>query len=229
MTPGAKAILDQTIPMKSKRVAFILCLLFGFLGIHRFYAGKWFTGLLQMFTLGGFGIWWAIDLLIIVCGGFRDASGVVVGQAPHGQSSQSNHPRTNDPSTMPPLVPAEDWIMKAKQTPYWKFLLGANLFKSYQLDFVEKKGDQITVAVQSGKTCTFRIGEFKGKYIKTKEGNRAFTFKSTVGPAQKVTFTETLLQMPEEWWDELEAKLGASESGLSKVFQGAKSLIDFVP
>ena len=57
--------------------------------------------------------------------------------------------------------------MKAKHTPYWKFLLGANLFKSYQLDFVEKKGDQITVAVQSGKVCTFRIGEFKGKYILT--------------------------------------------------------------
>jgi len=214
--------------MKSKGVAFILCLLFGWLGIHRFYAGKWFTGLLQMFTFGGFVIWWAIDLLIIVCGGFKDASGVVVGQSPHSQSSQSVHPGTSVSSIMPPPVPAQDWLMKAKQTPYWKFLLGANLFKSYQLDYVEKKGDQITVAVQSGKTCTFRIGEFKGKYIKTKEGNRDFTFKSTVGPAQKVTFRETLLQMPEEWWDELEFKLGASESGLSKVLHGAKDLLDEV-
>ena len=118
--------------------------------------------------------------------------------------------------------------MKAKHTPYWKFLLGANLFKSYQLDFVEKKGDQITVAVQSGKVCTFRIGEFKGKYILTKEGNRDFTFKSTVGPAQKVIFRETQLQMPEEWWDELATKLDACESGLSKLLHGAKDLIDLM-
>lgn len=214
--------------MKSKGVAFILCLLFGWLGIHRFYAGKWFTGLLQMFTCGGFVVWWAIDLLIIMCGGFKDASGVIIGQAPHSQSSRNVHPRAGGPSVIPPPVPTQDWIMKAKHTPYWKFLLGANLFKSYQLDFVEKKGDQITVAVQSGKVCTFRIGEFKGKYILTKEGNRDFTFKSTVGPAQKVIFRETQLQMPEEWWDELATKLDACESGLSKLLHGAKDLIDLM-
>ena len=79
---------------------------------------------------------------------------------------------------------------------------------------------QITIAVQSGKTYSFRIGEFKGEYTKTREGNRDFTLKSTIDPTMKITFRETLLQMPEKWWDELEEKLGASESGLSKVLHG---------
>ena len=115
---------------------------------------------------------------------------------------------------------AQNWIMKAKPTPYWKFILGANIFKGYQLDFAKREGDMITIAVQSGKTYSFRIGEFKGEHTKTREGNRDFTLKSTIDPTMKITFRETLLQMPEKWWDELEEKLGASESGLSKVLHG---------
>src|SRR5215210_2703272 len=73
---------------------------------------------------------------------------------------------TTDNSSLPAAI-QEDWVMKAKPTSSWKFLLGANIFKGYQLDFVEKKGETITVAVQSGKKCSFKIGEFKGRYFKT--------------------------------------------------------------
>jgi len=42
-------------------VCWILLTFLGFLGIHRFYMGKWGTGLLYLFTLGLFGIGWLYD------------------------------------------------------------------------------------------------------------------------------------------------------------------------
>ena len=53
--------------MKNKWLAFVLCFLFGWLGVHRFYEGKIGTGLLYMFTGGLFGIGWLIDLIILLC------------------------------------------------------------------------------------------------------------------------------------------------------------------
>ncbi|MGP1579742.1 MAG: NINE protein [Wolinella sp.] len=44
---------------KNKWVALLLCFFVGWLGIHRFYEGKTFTGILYFFTLGAFfgGFW----------------------------------------------------------------------------------------------------------------------------------------------------------------------------
>ena len=53
----------------------VLCLLLGVFGAHRFYAGKTGTAVLQLFTLGGLGIWWLVDLLFILFGEFTDAEG----------------------------------------------------------------------------------------------------------------------------------------------------------
>ncbi len=44
----------------------------GVLGIHRFYVGKVGTGVLQLVTVGGFGIWALVDLVLILVGTFRD-------------------------------------------------------------------------------------------------------------------------------------------------------------
>lgn len=60
---------------RSWLVTLLLCIFFGYLGVHRFYAGKIGTGLIQLFTIGGFGIWWLIDLILILVGEFRDAQG----------------------------------------------------------------------------------------------------------------------------------------------------------
>ena len=58
---------------RSRLVALILGLPLGFLGLPRFYVGRWQTGVLQFFTLGGLGIWWLYDLVLILGGDFRDA------------------------------------------------------------------------------------------------------------------------------------------------------------
>ena len=56
----------------------LLCLLLGAFGAHRFYVGKIWTGVIQLFTLGGFGIWAFIDLIMIIVGKFRDKHGYVI-------------------------------------------------------------------------------------------------------------------------------------------------------
>ena len=55
--------------------AVILCVLFGVFGAHRFYTGKIGTAVLQLFTLGGLGIWATIDLIFLILGNFRDKEG----------------------------------------------------------------------------------------------------------------------------------------------------------
>ena len=60
---------------KSRSAALLLCFFFGVYGVHRFYVGKAGTGILYLFTAGGFGIGWVIDMITIACGVFRDSQG----------------------------------------------------------------------------------------------------------------------------------------------------------
>jgi TM2 domain-containing membrane protein YozV len=56
----------------------LLCFFLGGLGIHRFYVGKVGTGILQLVTLGGLGIWVLIDFVMIVVGKFKDKQGLPI-------------------------------------------------------------------------------------------------------------------------------------------------------
>ncbi len=60
---------------KERLVALILCFFLGGLGVHRFYVGKVGSGIVQILTLGGLGIWVLLDLISIFCGAFQDNEG----------------------------------------------------------------------------------------------------------------------------------------------------------
>ena len=60
---------------KSRGIAFILAIVLGVFGAHRFYVGKIGTGLLMLCTVGGLGIWYLYDVIMVATGSFRDADG----------------------------------------------------------------------------------------------------------------------------------------------------------
>ena len=60
---------------KSQLVALLLCVLIGGLGIHRFYLGYTWQGIVQLLTAGGCGIWALIDLIRIITGDLKPKDG----------------------------------------------------------------------------------------------------------------------------------------------------------
>ena len=54
---------------------FLLTFFVGILGVHRFYVGKIGTGVLMLITLGGLGVWFLVDLLLVVTGQFTNKDG----------------------------------------------------------------------------------------------------------------------------------------------------------
>jgi hypothetical protein len=63
---------------KSRGVALALACVLGPFGGHRFYVDKTRTGIIMAITLGGLGLWWIYDLILVASGSFRDAQGRLV-------------------------------------------------------------------------------------------------------------------------------------------------------
>ena len=73
--------MTETVVEKSKKgfvPTLLLALFLGGLGIHRFFVGKIGTGILQLITLGGLGIWALIDVIMIAVGSFKDKAGLPI-------------------------------------------------------------------------------------------------------------------------------------------------------
>lgn len=56
----------------------LLCFFFGGFGVHRFYVGKVGTGVLQLLTFGGLGIWVLIDFVLIATSNFTDKNNNII-------------------------------------------------------------------------------------------------------------------------------------------------------
>ncbi|HSJ65301.1 MAG TPA: TM2 domain-containing protein [Gemmatimonadaceae bacterium] len=74
---GAQQPSLMPVGRSDKRIlpAALLSFFFGVFGVHRFYVGKVGTGILQLCTLGGLGIWAIVDFIFVVTGSFTDKDG----------------------------------------------------------------------------------------------------------------------------------------------------------
>lgn len=73
--PPARGIPAPGEGSKSFIATWLLSLFLGIFGVDRFYLGKIGTGILKLVTLGGAGIWWLIDLIMVLAGATRDVRG----------------------------------------------------------------------------------------------------------------------------------------------------------
>ena len=48
------------------------------LGAHRFFLKRYASAILFILTIGGFGIWWIVDFILIVTGSMADNHGKIV-------------------------------------------------------------------------------------------------------------------------------------------------------
>ncbi|HEY1085353.1 MAG TPA: TM2 domain-containing protein [Candidatus Saccharimonadales bacterium] len=67
--------MTQHSQQKEFMPTFLFSLLLGSLGVDRFYLGKVGTGIAKLLTVGGFGVWYVIDIVLILTDQMKDAEG----------------------------------------------------------------------------------------------------------------------------------------------------------
>jgi TM2 domain-containing membrane protein YozV len=107
------------VPLKSVGIAYVLLLLFGFLGIHRFYLNRIGTGILYLFTFGFFFIGAFVDLFLIPSM-VREENGKLLG----GQIYSV--PMVQPSPTMQPPTPQP--VFKTKEGPNLPLIIAGSAF-----------------------------------------------------------------------------------------------------
>lgn len=76
-------VVNRQVPVyanqKSKSVALLLCIFFGYFGAHKFYLGKTKMGILYALTFGLGTLGWAFDIFMILFTRVTDSNGVPIG------------------------------------------------------------------------------------------------------------------------------------------------------
>ena len=73
--------MNEAINVSEKRIlpTFLLFLILSWpLGAHRFFLKRYASAILFIITIGGCGIWWIVDFILIVTGSRKDDEGKLV-------------------------------------------------------------------------------------------------------------------------------------------------------
>ena len=73
--------MNEAMSISEKRIlpTFLLFLVLSWpLGAHRFFLRRYASAILFILTIGGCGIWWIVDFILIVTGSMKDDKGKLV-------------------------------------------------------------------------------------------------------------------------------------------------------
>ena len=70
--PHVARASQETTSNRSFIATWLFAWFLGFIGVDRFYLGKVGTGILKLITIGGFGIWWLVDLVLVLTNSQKD-------------------------------------------------------------------------------------------------------------------------------------------------------------
>lgn len=78
--PAPNQVAGDKINVSSKSfiTMWLLAVLLGFFGADHFYLNRTKTALIKLFTLGGLGAWWLLDIVLAVLGKQKDSAGIYV-------------------------------------------------------------------------------------------------------------------------------------------------------